>query len=402
MATFVQVATRWAAEEAVRLNRPVAIQFSGNKIGPCAAASDAFPAGHGSGTAAVNLMQAHPTLKGWLALSYPPTAACIGMALLLGYKRIVWQQWGRDRSVALDRNAINDVIDGPARVFQADKTNYSDTHANADGFNYGGMAPAPLAAFRPPAGTDDLIMDIPADEQVLDAIALRLAFVIVGMTHGANQYNTTRHAGLQGQNIASVLVDNTYRILGWGLNTNTANTTLHGEVNLIRSYQAASGGAALPAGARLFTTLEPCSMCSGMITRTAGTNRVTVVSGQKDPHLGFTALRAWYPFDGYTERPRQVSHEFTRAVFHPAKTTFHDGPSVTDTRTYLEQTQIQLSEPGRPMQTTRFLENHAFDAILDHAKILSMQAAVWLPQARRATWRRKLVAFALHVAHAIG
>lgn len=399
MATFVQTATRWAREQAVRMGRPVAIQFNNTTMGACSAASDMNPAGHGMGTAAVNLMQLNPAAGGWLALSYPPTAACIGMALLLGFKRIVWND-GADRGLKISRDAVLPETGEAARVQQSDKTNYADDHASAARFVFPALAQRPLANFVPPGGIADLIQDIPGDDEVRDGIAMRLAFAIVALTFGPNSLNAARGAAYQGQNIGSVLVDNTYRILAWGLNTNTANATFHGEMNLINAYQMATAGASLPAGSRLFSTLEPCAMCSGMITHTASAGAISVVSAQQDPHLSYTALRAGLLLDGCSGQARRVHHEYSRAPFHAAKSTFHNGLTATDTRRYLEQTQIQVSGGPRPMQTTRFLEQHAGEAMLDHIRILLMQAAVWLPANQRAAWRAKLSAFARHVVRA--
>ena len=401
MPTLVQTATRWAAEQAAHRGRPVAIQFNAATIGVCAVGNDVDPTGHGYGTAAVNLMQARPAAGGWLALSYQPTAACIGMALLMGFTRIVWQHAGTARGLKVTRAGTTEEHGAAAIQIQADRTVYAGDHANPAAFNY--VVPGPFASahFVPPAGTNDIIQTLGGDDEVKDAIGVRLAFMIVGMGFGGNRNNPLRAADQQGQNIASVLVDAAYNIVAWGLNTNTGNSTLHGEVNLVRAFQISAHGAQLPAGGRLFTTLEPCAMCSGMIMHTSGDGPLTVVSGQEDPHLTYTALRAWHPWDGYSGVQRRVTHEFTRSNFHAAKSTFHEGQTATTTRRYLEQTQRQRSGDDRIMQTTRFLEQHAADALVDHTKILSMQAAVWLPAHRRAAWRAKLLAFALHVRDSI-
>ncbi|HEX4924736.1 MAG TPA: Bd3614 family nucleic acid deaminase, partial [Bdellovibrionales bacterium] len=47
-------------------------------------------------------------------------------------------------------------------------------------------------------------------------------------------------------------------------NTNHSNRTLHAELNLVQSWWRMHQ-APLPAGAEIYTTLEPCRMCSGMI-----------------------------------------------------------------------------------------------------------------------------------------
>ena len=77
-----------------------------------------------------------------------------------------------------------------------------------------------------------------------------------------------------GKYVAALMANKQGRIIGWGINTNKANETYHAEVNMIQSYHkrlldsrlAYSG---LPDGARIYTTLQCCQMCSGMISSTA-------------------------------------------------------------------------------------------------------------------------------------
>jgi tRNA(Arg) A34 adenosine deaminase TadA len=87
----------------------------------------------------------------------------------------------------------------------------------------------------------------------------------------------------EGHNIGVLVVSKTGQILSWGINTNSVNTTRHGEVNAIQSYFKYTADAkALPKGARLYTTLKPCKMCAGMILETAAEKDIMVYWGQDD------------------------------------------------------------------------------------------------------------------------
>ncbi len=62
----------------------------------------------------------------------------------------------------------------------------------------------------------------------------------------------------------------------------TRNTTQHGEVRLLTNYLHQAEARQVP-GLKLYTTLEPCAMCAGMMSLTGVR---TAVFGQSDPHFG--------------------------------------------------------------------------------------------------------------------
>src|ERR1700747_1274571 len=67
-----------------------------------------------------------------------------------------------------------------------------------------------------------------------------------------------------GHNVGALLVSTRGKILSWGLNMGRINATLHAEVSVIKAFQASqSPSAEMPAETRLYTSLEPCFMCSG-------------------------------------------------------------------------------------------------------------------------------------------
>lgn len=64
--------------------------------------------------------------------------------------------------------------------------------------------------------------------------------------------------------IAALLVDKKNRLLGYGINSNSKNKTLHAEVNLIQRLFLEQGYK-IPEGSVLYSTHKPCKMCAGMI-----------------------------------------------------------------------------------------------------------------------------------------
>jgi len=83
--------------------------------------------------------------------------------------------------------------------------------------------------------------------------------------------------------IAALLVSEKNKILSWGINSNSKNKTLHAEVKMIQSFYQATK-APLPSHSRIYTTLKPCKMCSGMIWNTAqDLHSLKVYFGETDP-----------------------------------------------------------------------------------------------------------------------
>lgn len=126
----------------------------------------------------------------------------------------------------------------------------------------------------------------------------------------------------RGYNIGSVLLNNTSedgRLVFWGRNSNTIteNETQHGEVRLMLGYLAKlhadrESGKVVPniktlKGYTVYTTLEPCAQCSGMMTLQ---NIYRTVYGQKDPGFGDALERLELDSsslkDGYKPYPRPV------------------------------------------------------------------------------------------------
>lgn len=132
------------------------------------------------------------------------------------------------------------------------------------------------------------------------------------------QPDTVPRRERRGYNIGTILVDAEHNLAHWGLNciNSTDNATQHGEVRAITSYLDSLKSFNLK-GFTLYTTLEPCAMCSGMATMT---NIERVVYGQKD--VDFSGALDRLALDskdvgGFDPYPRTV-------VSDPAPTSFRE------------------------------------------------------------------------------
>jgi len=119
-----------------------------------------------------------------------------------------------------------------------------------------------------------------------DAIYTLVAYAVVYKDWQTTGWQDPDHA--RGYNIGGVLVDPARpageQLLCWARNSviKTRNGTQHGEVRLITNYLDMVPATKLK-GFKLYTTLEPCAMCSGMMTLQS---LQTVVYGQTDPGFG--------------------------------------------------------------------------------------------------------------------
>lgn len=113
-----------------------------------------------------------------------------------------------------------------------------------------------------------------------DAIFTLMAYAVV-YKDWQTEINYTR-----GHNIGGVLVDRkTGKVVNWSRNCNkvTVNATNHGEVRLMRSYLKQSPKEMYLDNYCIYTTLEPCAMCAGMMCLTKVPR---CVYGQTDPEYG--------------------------------------------------------------------------------------------------------------------
>jgi tRNA(Arg) A34 adenosine deaminase TadA len=114
--------------------------------------------------------------------------------------------------------------------------------------------------------------------------------------------------GVRGYNIGSVLVNPSGQVVCWARNSVgiTGNKTQHGEVRLMTNYLHNTLQGALK-GYTVYTTLEPCAMCSGMMTLI---NVQSTVYGQSDPDFGKALDRLEFnstSINGFCPYPRGVT-----------------------------------------------------------------------------------------------
>lgn len=120
----------------------------------------------------------------------------------------------------------------------------------------------------------------------------------------------------RGYNIGAVLVDKEQKPVFCGLNciNSTDNATQHGEVRAITAYLEKTRRFNLD-GFTIYTTLEPCIMCAGMMTMT---DIDRVVYGQKDVDFSNGLERLALdsrPFGGYAPFKRTTWADASPTAF---------------------------------------------------------------------------------------
>lgn len=91
-----------------------------------------------------------------------------------------------------------------------------------------------------------------------------------------------------GHNVGGILLNSSNKVIAWGINMMSLNGTFHAETGMVLAYLRRNKTSTLPDDCRLYTTLQPCHMCSGFIATVA--KNITVVIGQKDPKISNSAL----------------------------------------------------------------------------------------------------------------
>ena len=102
---------------------------------------------------------------------------------------------------------------------------------------------------------------VSTEQQELDYFYSLMAYAVVYKEWQNNAYGESS----RGYNIGSVLVNSDKHVVNWARNSVniTKNGTQHGEVRLIQSYLDSNHSFSLK-GYSIYTTLEPCAMCSGI------------------------------------------------------------------------------------------------------------------------------------------
>lgn len=286
---------------------------------------------HGAGsydTAAVNAMQNLGFCAGSVSVctSYVPTERCLGMAKMRQFRKVYYAAGGQVMSCNMDGNP-------PWLPGTALNGGQLAALKKSACVQLPGMLGAPTLQQRFEARIAMATADLPNDPAVLGSARRRREFItrwestlrflyvraprqfvappaarrVPGPrgedTHELRNglFNYLAFAVVQaaitaqvggpgaGRRIGCVLVSPNDTILAWGVNMAAVHVTLHGEVNMVTAYVSQHG--ALPAGCRVYTTLEPCHMCAGMLYETAAGNNIRVYYGQLDPLIVNNALR---------------------------------------------------------------------------------------------------------------
>jgi tRNA(Arg) A34 adenosine deaminase TadA len=162
---------------------------------------------------------------------------------------------------------------------------------------------------RTPAPVRDGDLEQTADRFVQDErdeLWILLAYRVVLQNWQDNQTNPRR-----GYNIGAVLVNAKNEPVAWGRNCNiiTHDPIQHAEARLLRRYLATSKLGTLR-GHTVYTTLEPCAMCAGLMIF-SGVRRV--VYGQTDPEYGKAVERLFLDSrkleHGFAPYPRSLTSE---------------------------------------------------------------------------------------------
>jgi tRNA(Arg) A34 adenosine deaminase TadA len=115
----------------------------------------------------------------------------------------------------------------------------------------------------------------------------------------------------RGHNIGSILVDENSTPVFWARNSVTVrgNATQHGEVRLIQAFLDCPGIGKYVDGYSIYTSLEPCAMCTGMMAMTKLKRAVFVQADPEYGHARKALLSIKFPriFDQAT--PHQLSQK---------------------------------------------------------------------------------------------
>jgi tRNA(Arg) A34 adenosine deaminase TadA len=144
----------------------------------------------------------------------------------------------------------------------------------------------------------------------------------------------------RGYNIAAILAGPDGIPVHWARNAITAdqNATRHAEVRVITEYLEASRNFDLK-GFSIYSTLEPCAMCAGMMVMTSVSR---VVFGQSDVDFGGALGRLAIDslsIGGYRPYPRTV----------PAQ------PAIVDARARLDEAYIRFRATSKEKMLAKFL-----------------------------------------------
>ncbi len=202
------------------------------------------------------------------------TEMCIGMAGIAGRKLASAAAASATPVVLPGAPAKTGAHTLVAKLERVDETGWEERDEDLASFNVPDIASPNVDV------TKDMRTDDHTGFHTIHRIYMMAAYALVS----SRKFGTSNVA--EGKNIGVLLVSPDGKIVGCGVNTNKKNGTFHAEVNCLQSYYKfnKAGYAGFPANARIYSTLEPCEMCSGMIWESAtDTAKFLVYYGMVDP-----------------------------------------------------------------------------------------------------------------------
>jgi tRNA(Arg) A34 adenosine deaminase TadA len=157
-----------------------------------------------------------------------------------------------------------------------------------------------------------------------------------------------------GFNIGSILVDNSQKIIAWGLNLISENKSFHAETLMLQAYLKHKNVEELPENCVMYTSLESCHMCAGFAASVG--NGLRVVYAQKDDQIVNSALERKVNGSSQTPpkiyfHPKGVPARLADAINSGAKPKLESGPATA----MLARLKKEFQELDKFTGVTKFL-----------------------------------------------
>ncbi|MBN8467687.1 hypothetical protein JYJ95_14300 [Corallococcus exiguus] len=247
----------------------------------------------------INLLQGTMQKKGRAAVNecfvyvnYPPTDADLGFCieqLKFDQHRLIHHDPARRVFFVMkpEKNARTRLLAAfraPAQsqdlAFAEDRDGIPGKEKSVDALldgeplEYSDFVPSELPQLSGPPNSSRLTYEQLSEsgKRVFDSIFQLATYAMASPVFGANEVHS----------VGALLVSRHGSILSWGIDTDGYR---HAEVNTIKMLNGMDLSGGLADDCRLYTSLEPCFMCSGLLS-SVGTSllkRLTVIFGQVDP-----------------------------------------------------------------------------------------------------------------------
>jgi tRNA(Arg) A34 adenosine deaminase TadA len=232
-----------------------------------------------------------------LYLNYKPSDIELGMAWRAGEIKNVFFVESRNPLVIgqykIDVNgfalkspcelsAIKENDNAKQVALETSETRLTDAINPIKSFNQRVVSPETTNALGRGLHNDMFVIE-DRDQRKIDEDFMRIAIALVDRGWNSSDAVTKPVDRVAGNNIGAIMVDKDNKIIGWGLNLKSENKSFHAETLMILRYLRQNNTNKLPDGARIYTSLECCPMCSAHIT-TLGKD-IKVIYAQKDPYF---------------------------------------------------------------------------------------------------------------------